>query len=267
MICGAVRCRCYLLRCGAVAVPMFAVRWRWKKIDAVRWKHNFLSPRTSLMPTNRMCHWTGVFLSNDICRFFFLFSHRFKTYEIKGIEDAKKNQQGFINFISSVTAKTVNLVKTHFFCRILGSPSTVHLLKVNNSQIMIGPVSTSVFLDKCHNSTIVFACQQLRCHSSSKCNLYVHITARGIIEDCNEIYFGPYTFEYHELEQHFKASNLTREVNNWKRIDDFNWLSKTETSPNFSFIPESQWKQFCWIPIILVISASLHRRLLSNIQK
>lgn len=178
-----------------------------------------------------------------------------KSISVKPDESAEKDEK--VPGIQNISEKCISLegkdvdrqdlvLENLSQCkiRIYGFPSTVHLLNVSSCEIAIGPVSTSVFLDKCHDSTIVFACQQLRCHQSSRCNLYVHITARGIIEDCSQIYFAPYTFQYCDLVKHFQASNLAMDLNHWKRIDDFNWLSKTEPSPNFSFIPDTEQKDF-----------------------
>jgi len=135
-----------------------------------------------------------------------------------------------------------NISKSHI--KILGCPATLHLLNVDSSEILIGPCSTSVFLEKCSNSTIALACQQLRCHSTNSCELYVHITSRGIIEDCENIKIAPYSLTYSDLEKDFCSANLPRDRNNWNKIDDFNWLSKSEKSPNFIFIPESERKSF-----------------------
>ena len=55
MRCGAVSVLIIAVRCGGGANVCGAVRWRWKKIVAVRWKHNFLSPRTSLFPVCKWC--------------------------------------------------------------------------------------------------------------------------------------------------------------------------------------------------------------------
>ena len=48
MRCGAVPVIIIAVRCGGGANVCGAVRWRWKKNVAVRWKHKFLSSRTSL---------------------------------------------------------------------------------------------------------------------------------------------------------------------------------------------------------------------------
>eukprot|EP00041_Stephanoeca_diplocostata_P013881 m.247982 g.247982 ORF g.247982 m.247982 type:complete len:68 (+) comp19501_c0_seq11:1785-1988(+) len=34
-----------------------------------------------------------------------------------------------------------------------------------------------------------------------------------------------------------QVSGLRRDVNNWDKVDDFNWLNPTEASPNWSIMP------------------------------
>ena len=69
------------VRCGGGANVCGAVRWRWKKIVAVRWKHNFLSPRTSLFfkLISNYCRffslmWVSIFLAYVICKENYSFS-------------------------------------------------------------------------------------------------------------------------------------------------------------------------------------------------
>ena len=74
--------------------------------------------------------------------------------------------------------------------------------------------------------------------------MYVHITSRGIIEDTHSVHIAPYSVNYSELQDDFKAAGLNSAVNNWTMIDDFNWLNKNEKSPNWDFAPEDQRKVF-----------------------
>lgn len=118
-----------------------------------------------------------------------------------------------------------------------GSPSTLHLNHLKNCKIFSGPVSTSVFAENCVNSTLVIACQQLRLHSSNNVNIYLHVTSRAIMEDCKEIRIAPYNWHYEEIENDFENACLDISVNNWRSIDDFNWLSDKH-SPNWRVIEE-----------------------------
>ena len=75
---------------------------------------------------------------------------------------------------------------------IKSNPITLHATHLSNCILMCGPVQTSIYLDNCNNCTLSLACQQLRAHNSRETNIYLHVTSKGIIEDCNDIKVKPY---------------------------------------------------------------------------
>jgi tubulin-specific chaperone C len=123
--------------------------------------------------------------------------------------------------------------------RLLGAPSTLHMTSLTSCEIFVGPVSTSVFMDKCVDCTFVFACQQVRIHNTKRCSFYVHVTSRSIIEDTKEVQFAPYNLQYPGIEEHFLKASLGRHTNHWDAVDDFNWLAFDVPSPNWSVIEEA----------------------------
>lgn len=116
---------------------------------------------------------------------------------------------------------------------IFGAPSAVKINNLSDCRVFIGPVTTSIFVADCRNCQFRFACQQLRVHTSRDCQFYLHLTSRGIIEDCKELVFGRLDWNYDGIDQHFELANLSSSTNHWNRIDDFNWLSKEKPSPHF----------------------------------
>jgi len=127
-------------------------------------------------------------------------------------------------------------------CRveILGSPSTLHMSNIQNCTMLSGPVATSVFVEGCWDSTLAVSCQQLRTHDARRCKIYLHTTARAIIEDCSEVQFAPYIWTYPGIDADYTASGLDRKINRWEEVGDFNWLATDTPSPNWSVIPESE---------------------------
>uniref|UniRef100_A0A1E1W7X5 C-CAP/cofactor C-like domain-containing protein n=1 Tax=Pectinophora gossypiella TaxID=13191 RepID=A0A1E1W7X5_PECGO len=117
-----------------------------------------------------------------------------------------------------------------------GVMGTLHLTNLENCVVLSGPVTSSVFIEKCDNCKIVTACQQLRMHTSNKCDIYLHVTSKGIVEDCSEIRTAPYNLYYEDLDKHFNMSSLDRNTNNWDGLDDFNWLAPDIPSPNWSIL-------------------------------
>ena len=123
---------------------------------------------------------------------------------------------------------------------IAGIPSTIHMTKLTDCKIIGGPVLTSIFLEHCQNCSFVLGCQQVRIHKSHSCQFYLHVRSRAIIEDCSGCRFAPYNREYDGKSEEFAAANLDLDVNNWNQIDDFNWLSAEEPSPNWSILNEHE---------------------------
>lgn len=119
-----------------------------------------------------------------------------------------------------------------------GNPSTLHLSNLQDCTILCGPVSTSVFVENCENCTLALACQQLRLHSSKNLKIYLHVTSKGILEDCTNVFVAPYNFNYSAIDEDYKTSGLNVSVNNWDTLDDFNWLNTKEHSPNWKVLEE-----------------------------
>ncbi|TRY94547.1 hypothetical protein DNTS_008446 [Danionella cerebrum] len=123
--------------------------------------------------------------------------------------------------------------------RLYGCPSTLHIKNISGCEIFCGPVSSSVFVDQCTDSTLVFPCQQLRTHNTTNTRIYLHVTSRAIIEDCRGVQFAPFTWTYPSIQDHFKVARLDPDRNNWTDVDDFNWLAAGTPSPNWTIIPEA----------------------------
>jgi len=119
---------------------------------------------------------------------------------------------------------------------IYGAPNTLRVNNLLNCKVFSGPITTSIFINKCENCTFNIACQQLRVHSTTNCDIYLHVSSRAIIEDSSKLRFSAYNWSYNGIEEHFIASNLDPQQNNWKQIDDFNWLSTDKPSPNWALL-------------------------------
>ncbi|XP_052467766.1 tubulin-specific chaperone C-like [Carassius gibelio] len=159
------------------------------------------------------------------------------------------NQCGFSNVDSQVLIKQAEEIQqrdvllshlTNCKVRLYGCPSTVHIKNVRGCEILSGPVSSSVFVDQCTDSTLVFPCQQLRTHNTTATRIYLHVTSRAIIEDCHGVQFAPFAWSYPGIEDHFKVAGVDPNRNNWREVDDFNWLAAGTPSPNWTVIPETE---------------------------
>lgn len=140
-----------------------------------------------------------------------------------------------------VTGRDVTLTcLTRCHVSVTGAPATVHMSHLRDCTVLLGPVATSVFLEDCHRVTFAVACQQLRAHSSQDCDVYLHVTSRAVVEHCQRLRFAPYNLTGCEVTADWKTTGLSTDRNNWDDVDDFNWLSKAQKSPNWSVLPEAE---------------------------
>ena len=133
----------------------------------------------------------------------------------------------------------------HFFrCDNFGA---LRLEELTNCTVLCGPVSGSVYVDKCQGCTIFVAARQIRIHRSVGCDFCV-CTARRvarcsesrmravrlrltrnvlsattlvsgpIIEDCSSMRFAPFTFRYPALDAHLAAANLSLASHAWSDV-------------------------------------------------
>lgn len=57
-----------------------------------------------------------------------------------------------------------------------------------------------------------------------------------MLEDANKLF----SRVYDGMEEEFSKANLDMDNNFWYQVDDFNWLSMEEPSPNWKILPEDQ---------------------------
>eukprot|EP00049_Salpingoeca_infusionum_P026867 m.28545 g.28545 ORF g.28545 m.28545 type:complete len:330 (-) comp9049_c0_seq2:1102-2091(-) len=114
-----------------------------------------------------------------------------------------------------------------------GAPDSLHIADVENTTVKIGPVNRSLMLHRCTNCRFFLACQQLRIHHTVDTDFFIHVTSRAIIEDCSRLRFAPYSWTYPELEADYKTTSLDPTINNWDKVNDFNWIKPDEPSPHW----------------------------------
>lgn len=123
--------------------------------------------------------------------------------------------------------------------KLMGSPGTLHMSNMQGCTILSGPIVRSVLIENCKNCKFVLPCQQLRVHSSSQCDFYLHVTSRAIIEDTVSVRVAPYNWTYDEIDKQFSLLGWDLTKNHWDSMDDFNWLASDKPSPNWCILPES----------------------------
>lgn len=125
---------------------------------------------------------------------------------------------------------------------ICGTPSTVRVSSLSTCKIF-ACASTSIFIENCKNTIFVCASQQLRIHDTAATDFYIYVTSSAIIENCKELRFAPLTLNSPLIQKSFELTGFDGSNNNWKVINDFDWLSSYESSPNWCEIPEEEQNQ------------------------
>ncbi|XP_066934873.1 tubulin-specific chaperone C-like [Clytia hemisphaerica] len=170
----------------------------------------------------------------------FAFKSRQRLTPSKTNKDKPLEEKNTISVITSLSSSNVGfsdrLDETLNLDSNECTGKDLNLSNISNCPCIFGPIARSIFVNDCIDSELNLACQQLRIHTSINSKFFVHVTSKVIIEDCEELSFGKYIFHYETLEEDFENSKLPRDVNNWRDVDDFNWLKLDEPSPNWSLI-------------------------------
>lgn len=122
--------------------------------------------------------------------------------------------------------------------KLYGCLSALHISNLKKCDIFVGPLSTASFISECTDCSFSLACQQVRIHTTKDSVFNIHVTGKAIIEDCKNVGFAPYNWSYQNISDDFKDSKLRLDINKWNDVDDFNWLSSNEASPNWYIVPE-----------------------------
>jgi len=158
------------------------------------------------------------------------------------------NETNLVKKSAEINGKDVAIVNIkNSTIQLCGNPTVIHVDNEENSVILSGTVTGSVFINNCQNCQVVVPCHQLRIHETKNTHFYINVVSRAIIENCKNVQFAPYNWSYsHENTASKKLNDPleTSSIVNWQSIDDFNWLKQNEKSPNWSFLDESQWKKW-----------------------
>ncbi|KAF7459305.1 Tubulin-specific chaperone C [Cryptosporidium felis] len=123
--------------------------------------------------------------------------------------------------------------------RILSSLCRVDLSNTEKSTIYIGPVSTSITIGYCSDSTIIVTCKQMRVHHSHNLLICLNCCTPPLIECCTNITFDinstvnsnfHKSFGYKLEESGFSNSEFLNQGS--FRVLDLSWL-RIQDSPNW----------------------------------
>jgi hypothetical protein len=123
--------------------------------------------------------------------------------------------------------------------------------------LLFVPVNGSCFISDCHNCVIYVACHQLRINNCNNCEVYAWCRSTPVIEKSTNMRFGGYeawrgcgeTLRARDgaltsVEEYAKDAgldDLSTAAAAYRHVADFSWL-RQQSSPNWTALPESEWK-------------------------
>lgn len=125
--------------------------------------------------------------------------------------------------------------------RLLSQSSVLWIRGLKRCTLFALPVKGSIYVTECEDCTLYLGSRQLRMHTSSRVDFYVHASSHPIIEHCTALRFAPYPTLPLPLAPAYAAAALQPEHNQWALVDDFDWLKATH-SPNWAELPEAERK-------------------------
>ncbi|EEY62994.1 tubulin-specific chaperone C, putative [Phytophthora infestans T30-4] len=104
---------------------------------------------------------------------------------------------------------------------------------LKNCVFYTGAIFGSLWLENCNGCEFFVACRQLRVHLSTATTFYLRIPSHPIIEDCQQIQFGPYRLQFEGLKAQLERLGVSKDSGLWAKVNDFKW-HKAQQSPNWS---------------------------------
>ncbi|CAH0474612.1 unnamed protein product [Peronospora belbahrii] len=102
-----------------------------------------------------------------------------------------------------------------------------------------GAIFGSLWLEHCEGCEFIVACRQLRVHSSTATIFHLRSSSHPIIEDCQQMQFGPYCLRFDGSKAQLERLGLQKDPGLWAKVKDFKW-HKVQQSPNWSICDPKQ---------------------------
>ncbi|KAL3663249.1 hypothetical protein V7S43_011658 [Phytophthora oleae] len=104
---------------------------------------------------------------------------------------------------------------------------------LKNCVFYTGAIFGSVWLESCNGCEFFVACRQLRVHLSTATTFHLRIPSHPIIEDCQQMQFGPYRLQFDGIKGQLERLGVSKDSGLWAKVNDFKW-HKAQQSPNWS---------------------------------
>lgn len=118
---------------------------------------------------------------------------------------------------------------------IRGMANTVYISNLKNTSVSVGIACRAITVKECRNCIFKLVCQQLRIDSTFDSKFEIYTSARSMLENSNGLEFRRLHLDSGLIESMQKCS-MDSNSNNWKCIDDFDWLSPNAPSQHYKLV-------------------------------
>jgi hypothetical protein len=129
--------------------------------------------------------------------------------------------------------------------KVIGLANTLYIRNLQRTTVTVCLACRAITITNCSDCTFKFVCQQLRIDSTVNCSFTIFTSARSMLESSKQLTFKMLNLDelasdesigHERLMEYIKRANFNEHQNNWKCIDDFDWLSPTSPSVNYKVI-------------------------------
>lgn len=142
-----------------------------------------------------------------------------------------------------VEGKDISLINlSECVVTITGLANTVYVSDLNNCQVTVFVACRAITVRNCVNCRFKLVCQQLRIDSTRESKFEIFTSARSMLESSEKLEFcelilgNVSEMSEEEVSQLLARANFDPSLNNWRCIDDFDWLSPNTKSKNFVLV-------------------------------
>jgi tubulin-specific chaperone C len=132
---------------------------------------------------------------------------------------------------------------------ILEPINALRMDDLRDCSVLCTSVRGSALLHACSTSSFFLSARQIRVHTTQRCDFYIHVASRPIIEHCSHLRFAPFEVVVAPpaaaaaaatvASTHLGSEAKSAQSALWAQVDDFNW-HRVQASPNWCILPESE---------------------------
>lgn len=142
--------------------------------------------------------------------------------------------------VNSRDVQLINIVD----CTVVihGLANTVYIRDLKNTEVTVLLACRAVTITGCSQCRFKLVCQQLRIDSTLNSTFETFTSTKSMLESSKDLEFKQFDLEKQDVVPEDQVSELMLQAmfdenrNNWKSIDDFDWLSPDCPSKNFKIV-------------------------------